>query len=38
MLPNQIFYLKGFLMDSFTLGPTSKIDFTQTVEHTPVTA
>jgi hypothetical protein len=27
-----------FLMDSFTLGPTPKIDFTRTVEHTPVTA
>jgi hypothetical protein len=33
-LPNQIFHLKGFLMDSFTLGPTPKIDFTQTLEHT----
>jgi hypothetical protein len=37
-LPNQIFHLKGFLMDSFTLGPTLKIDFTRTVEHTPATA
>jgi hypothetical protein len=25
-------------MDSFTLGPTPKIDFTQAVEHTPATA
>jgi hypothetical protein len=33
MLPNQIFHLKGFLMDSFTLGPTPKIDFTRTLEH-----
>jgi len=31
MLPNQIFYLKGFLMDSFTLGLTPKIDFTRTM-------
>jgi hypothetical protein len=26
------------LMDSFTLGPTPKIDFTRTIEHTPATA
>jgi hypothetical protein len=26
------------LMDSFTLGPTPKIDFTRTVEHTLATA
>jgi hypothetical protein len=38
MLPNQIFHLKGFLMDSFTLGPTHKIDFTRTLEHTPAMA
>jgi hypothetical protein len=38
MLPNQISHLKGFFMDSFTLGPTPKIDFTRTVEHTLVTA
>jgi hypothetical protein len=25
-------------MDSFTLGPILEIDFTRTVEHTPVTA
>jgi len=25
-------------MDSFTLGPTPKIDFTRTVEHTPAAA
>jgi hypothetical protein len=25
-------------MDYFTLGPTPKIDFTRTLEHTPVTA
>jgi hypothetical protein len=25
-LPNQIFHLKGFFMDSFTVGPTPKID------------
>jgi len=33
-----ISYLKGFLMESFTLEPTPKIDFTRTVEHTPATA
>jgi len=33
MLPNRISNLKGILMDSFTLGPTPKIDFTQTVEY-----
>jgi hypothetical protein len=33
-LPNQIFHLKGFLIDSFTLGLTPKIDFTRTLEHT----
>jgi hypothetical protein len=38
MLPNQASYLKGSLMDSFTLGSTPKIDFTRTVEHTPATA
>jgi hypothetical protein len=37
-LPNQIFHLKGFLMDSFILGPTPKIDFTRTTEHTLATA
>jgi hypothetical protein len=37
MLPNQVSYLKGSLMDSFTLGPTPKIDFTRTVEHTLAT-
>jgi len=37
-LPNQIFHLKGFLIDSFTLGLTPKMDFTWTVEHTLVTA
>jgi len=31
---HQIFHLKGFLMDSFTLGSTPKIDFTRTLEHT----
>jgi len=36
-LPNQVCYLKGSLMESFTLGPTPKIDFTRTVEHTPAT-
>jgi hypothetical protein len=36
-LSNQIFHLKGFLMDSFTLGPTPKIGFTRTVEHTSAT-
>jgi len=30
MPPNQIFHLKGFFMDSFTLGLTPKIDFTRT--------
>jgi hypothetical protein len=34
MLPNQIFHLKGFLMDSFTIGLTPKIDFTQKRAHT----
>jgi len=38
MLPNQVSYLKGSLMDFFTLWPAPKIDFTQTVEHTPTTA
>jgi hypothetical protein len=34
-LPNQVSYLKGSLMNSFTLGPTPKIDFTRTkVAHT----
>jgi len=37
-LPNRISYLKGFLMDSFTLGSSPKIDFGRTVEHTPATA
>jgi hypothetical protein len=32
--PNQIFHLKGFFMDSFTLGLNPKIDFTRTLEHT----
>jgi hypothetical protein len=27
-LPNQVSYLKGSSMESFTLGPTTKIDFT----------
>jgi hypothetical protein len=27
-LPNQVSYLKGSLMESFTLGLTPKIDFT----------
>jgi len=31
------FLLEG-VNESFTLGPTPKIDFTQTVEHTPTTA
>jgi hypothetical protein len=30
--------LKGFSMESFTLGPISKIDFTRNKEHTPATA
>jgi hypothetical protein len=37
-LPNQIFHLNGFLMDSFTLGHIPKMDFTRTTEHTPATA
>jgi hypothetical protein len=37
-LPNQVSYLNGSLIDSFTLGPTPKIDFTQIIEHTPATA
>jgi len=28
MLPNQVSYLKGSSMKSFTLGPTPKMDFT----------
>jgi hypothetical protein len=28
--PNQVTYLKGSSMESFTLGPTPKIDFTRT--------
>jgi hypothetical protein len=36
--PNQVSYLKGSLMDSFTLRPTPKIDFTWTVRHTLATA
>jgi len=31
MLPNQVSYLKGFSMESFTLGPTPKIDFSCSV-------
>jgi hypothetical protein len=27
MPPNQVFYLKGSSIESFTLGPTPKIDF-----------
>jgi len=27
MPPNQVSYLKGSSMESFTLGPTPKIDF-----------
>jgi transposase len=27
MPPNQVIYLKGSSMESFTLGPTPKIDF-----------
>jgi hypothetical protein len=38
MFPNQIFRLKGFLMESFILGPTPKIDFTRKLEHTLVTS
>jgi len=35
MLTYQVSYLKGSLMNSFTLGPTPKIDFTRTmVAHT----
>jgi hypothetical protein len=34
-LSNQVAYSKGFLMKSFTLRPTPKIDFTRTkVAHT----
>jgi hypothetical protein len=33
MLPNQVFYLKGSSMESFTLGPTPKIDFRCSVAH-----
>jgi hypothetical protein len=27
MLPNQVSYLKGSSIESFTFGPTPKIDF-----------
>jgi len=37
-LPNQVSYLKGSSMDSFTLGLIPKIDFTRIVKHTPATA
>jgi hypothetical protein len=37
-LTNLVSDLKGSLMESFTLGPTPKIDFTRTIEHTPTTA
>jgi hypothetical protein len=37
-LLNQISYLNGSSMKSFTLGPTPKIDFTRTIEHTLATA
>jgi len=38
MLPNQVSYLKGSSMESFTLGPTPKIDLQRTVERTLTTA
>jgi hypothetical protein len=36
MPPNQVSYLKGFSIESFTLGPTPKIDFSlsATTAHT----
>jgi len=37
-LPNQVSYLKESSMESFTLGPTPKIDFTRNKEHTLTTA
>jgi hypothetical protein len=33
MLPNQVSYLKGSSMESFTLGPTPKIDFRCSAAH-----
>jgi len=36
-LPNQVSYLNGSLMDSFTLGSTPKMDFIRTVERTLAT-
>jgi len=38
MLSNQVSYLKESLMESFTLGPIPKIDFTRIVKHTPAMA
>jgi hypothetical protein len=38
MPPNQVTYLKGFSMESFTLVLLPKIDFTQTKRHTTATA
>jgi len=32
-LPNQVSYLKGSSMESFTLGPTPKIDFRCSATH-----
>jgi hypothetical protein len=37
-LPNQVSYLKGSSIESFTLGSTPKIDFTRNKKHTPATA
>jgi hypothetical protein len=38
MLPNQVSYLKGSSIESFTLGSTPVIDFTWNKEHILVTA
>jgi len=35
--PNQVSYLKGSSMESFTLGPTPKIDFKLSVATTHTT-
>jgi len=38
MLPNQVTYLKGSSMESFTLGPTFKIDFSSALQQHLTTA
>jgi hypothetical protein len=38
MFPNQVTYLKGSSIESFTLGPTPKIDFSSTHQQHLATA